>query len=167
LEAERMEYEVVMGRYKHYPTKYYACFADGRLMVSTRKRDLPKVDEEFQLPARKASETTASIVVGCPKCQRAHEYPRHYSDFYLEAAESAKDCQEYEMLRDLYQTYTAAGWLVLNALRGGRKIGEIPEAMRRRVRENKHARKAAKMLLDLDILTEEARAELVSLMFWR
>jgi hypothetical protein len=165
----KMEYKLVSGLYKRYPTKYYACFADGRLVVSTRKRDLPKVDEDFQLPARKNCKNACSIVAGCPKCQRAHVYPRNYSDFYLDAVGLAKDCGEYKMLVDLYQTYQTAGWLALDALKNGKKIGEIPKAMKRRLRRDKWAREATKRLLDLDILTDEARAELVSLLvgFWR
>lgn len=162
----KMEYEVVRGRYKHYHTRYYACFADGKLMVSTRKRDLPRVDEEFTLPPRKTNEDAGKIVVGCPKCQKAHVYPRRYSDFYLEAAEIAKDCEVFEVLSNLYRVSTAAGWLVLDALRSGeKKIGEIPQAMRRLLLErDKYAIEAAKKLIDSNVLTDEARTQLLSLM---
>jgi len=161
-----MEYEVVRGRYKHYPTRYYACFADSKLMVSTRKRDLPRVDEEFTLPPKKLYKDAAKIVVGCPKCQKAHVYPRHYSDFYLEAAEIAKDCEVFEMLLNLYQARTAVGWLMLDALRNGeKKIGEIPQAMRRRLlKRDEYAIEVAKKLIDFNVLTDEARTQLLSLM---
>jgi len=163
-----MEHTIVKGIYKRYPTRYYACFVDGKLMISTRKSDLPKVDAEFVLPARKLDKHIGAIVVGCPKCQKAHAY-RFYSSFCPEAANIAKDCQEYATLVDLYYSYHTAGLLVLDALKSGKKISEIPETMKRRMKKSEKAREAAKKLLDLDILTEEVRATLVSLLlgFWR
>jgi hypothetical protein len=158
-----MEYEVVRGRYKYCYTRYYAFFANGKLVVSTRKRDLPRVDEEFTLPPRKLNKDAGKIVVGCPKCQKAHVYPRRFSEFYLDAVEIAKDCEEYKMFVEIYQTCPSVGWLVLDALKSGEKIGEIPQAMRRRLLKGE-AIEVAKKLIDLNVLTDEARTQLLSLM---
>jgi len=159
-----MRFEFVTGKYKHWRTRYYACFADGKILISTRKRDLPRVDIKFSMPPRYEYEDAQMMVVGCPKCQKAHLYPPR--SFILQAVEVAKDCEELGRLTEIYELEPEIGWLVLESVKEGKKIAEIPKAMRRRLLKGDI--EAAKKLIDLnvltDVLTDEARIQLLSLM---
>jgi hypothetical protein len=144
-----MEYEIVYGKYKRWDTKYYACFAEGKVLASTRKRDLPRVDTDFRIGGR----GIRRLVVGCPKHGRAEVEYIGVSPFYLDAAKKAGDCEEYHSLVKLFQAWQKAGWAALR----GEKLDRLPQniAVLKALRALPEETLAA-------VLTERARVELTA-----
>jgi len=144
-----MEYEIVYGKYKHYSTRYYACFVGGQIVVSTRKRDLPRVDIHFRVSSRR----TRKVVVGCPKHNRAELQYIGVSPFFFDAMKAAKDCEEYNLLVRLFWAWPAAGHAILR----GEKLNRLPQ--------NSHSLAAlAELPAEIleKVLTDQARAELLA-----
>jgi hypothetical protein len=144
-----MEYALTYGKYKRWDTKYYACFANGRILASTRKRDLPRVDIDFKI----GSKGIRRLVVGCPKHGRAEVKYIGVSPFYLDAVKKAKDCEEYDSLVKLFQAWPKAGWAALR----GEKLDRLPRRM-----GSMRALSGLPQVALAAALTERARAELAA-----
>jgi hypothetical protein len=101
--------------------RIYACLDGGRLKIGTRKEDLPRVDDEQELTGWDGR-TVARVVAACPKCGKAHiyEWPLYARDrwafrngrslFVPEALRRARDCEEFEVFKDVYDIDHELGW---------------------------------------------------------
>ena len=143
-----MEYKIISGRYRSYPTHYYACLVDGKILLSTRKRDLPKVDAFFSV-----GRFSRRLLVFCPKHGRLEFQYIGPSSFYYDAARAARDCEEYNLLVGLFQAWPTAGRAALQ----GEKLGRLPRSWGSLRALSRLPREAL-----ATVLTERAQAELTA-----
>ncbi|MEM2618274.1 MAG: hypothetical protein QW356_02130 [Candidatus Hadarchaeales archaeon] len=147
-----MKYKIVHGLYRDYSTHwYYGHDEKGDICTSTRKGDLPRVDGDVWV-----SPDERVILCYCPKCETVHDYEGCYSEFYFQAAEKARDCEEYKNLSELFRSFRKLAWEYIqgkNTLAES-DIGYVAE----RVKKGAHL----SVLERLFIIPDEVRAKILA-----
>ena len=95
---------MLWGLYKDYKTKYYVGLKKGKLVSSTRKKDLERVLSEITV-GRKPSKV---VVAYCPHCNSIIQESGS-SDYYIRAMEKAKSCEEYYRLVEIWRLSRTLG----------------------------------------------------------
>jgi len=155
--GETVDWVVIRGLYRRYPTVWYVWHdEEGRKVdASTRKRELPGPPQWVIRLWRGDSR----LIVACPSCREAHDY-WVCSDLKEEAAERARDCREFEELWSAFRRYRE---LVARALKGDPGANEEAERCARRARTREQAAALLRLAEVFGLrLSERAKARLVA-----
>lgn len=91
-----MIYVILFPKYKRHKTKYYVCFLKGKILYSTRKKDLPFVQEVIKIPY-----SWWKIVTYCEHCEKFFVLnPR-----YEKILKNLKNCIELKIAEELETTF--------------------------------------------------------------
>ncbi len=111
------------------------CFHEGEIRASTRQRDLPERENYavFYAPARYVASGGATVAY-CPRHRRLFRV-KGTSEFHLEAARRARNCEEFDLLETAWSASRSVAWKLVR----GEPLDE--RDIRRLVKRTKNPKK--------------------------
>jgi len=150
-----VDWVVIRGKYRRYPTKWYI-WSDGRkVKASTRKAELPGPPQGVV----RLWKGDYKLVVACPSCRAAHSYWL-WSDLKKKVAERAKDCKEFKELWGCFRRYRE---LVIMALEGDPGTSKKAEKHAKKAKTKEQATTLLRIAEIFGLqLSEKTRARLIA-----